>query len=111
MTFGPGRGDERHRTLGLVTDWYPSYGHPQRAEQPSGVGIEPRPWFRHDNDMLYAADGHPDLELGASCYRLAEDKVYPIEGGPAWFEIVGSFMYPAEAHPAGWSVQPWYQRR
>ncbi len=94
--------------------WYPIGAHPGAPSR--------RAWFVADAMSVYPAVGHPDGASGRAWFRLEEGLVAPTPenpraidapgsaGGP-WYEIIGSFVYPAAGHPDGPSAAPWYQVR
>jgi hypothetical protein len=81
-----------HRRL-----WLPAYTHAD--------GASATPQFRDDGSHVYALDDHD-----AAPWYVLKDASTRVAGHPsgtgqgAWFEVLGSFVYPTPSHPAGCSA-------
>ena len=94
-------------TRNLVSAWFPVYGHPDFHPGPSYA--LPEPWYlEHADGLVSSGPGHPLEPPDQPCYEVRDDWVYPVGLDDAWFQRLGSLIYPTDQHPTPGS-HPWFQ--
>lgn len=90
--------------------WYPVCDHPD-AHGPAWFRAVPEGWVYRTAAHPIGASELPSFQVIGDLVYATEHETMPDDDGLPVYQILGSMISPADGHPAGASLVPWYQAR